>query len=240
MRALPLVTTALTLALLTGCAASPEEVAGQAAPAGAPSAVPVTTAPATPSRPAASVTPPATASAVPPPAAAKPPSSIPAPAKNTPAPVASPFFPQPIEYTDWRNATIHGMRDAGDATFRNGTATSGSTTCTINPGGVQPGYGHFIVEEPASAAATGDAAVLVECGSDRRQAIVPVQFGYDQTTLHARGFIQADAPAGSSRMTFTRLLIDGVDIVATVALPGGGTEERRYHHWGMGSEWRQV
>ena len=49
-------------------------------------------------------------------------------------------------------------------TFRNGS-NGFDIPCTILPGGAQPVYAEFVVEEPANEPSTEDALVLVELGN---------------------------------------------------------------------------
>ncbi|MFR9775320.1 hypothetical protein ACL02O_04580 [Micromonospora sp. MS34] len=226
MRAVPLIAV-LSLSILTGCTTKPESVKGEAGPAGSPArtasatasaSAPVT---ATPSRTA-----PATTSASP---AAKP-----SPAGSA----SSPY--RRIRSTDWANMTLKGLTflDFGDATFRNGKASSGANTCTMLPGGARPAYAEYIAEEPANSPVTEDALILIECGSDGMdQALVPVQLAFDQRTRYARGVIPADPANGSGgRMTFTSYTIQSGTIVCTVRKADGSKETRRYRYDG-GDNW---
>jgi hypothetical protein len=237
VRALPLLITALSASILTGCASSPQNVAGEAGPAGAPSQTAGAT---VTSSPAVSVS----AS----PAASTPaPSDTIRPVKSTPTqtPTRTPTRTPAsvIRKTDWANVTLGnlGFMDFGDTTFRNGKASSGANNCTMLPGGAKPAYAEYLTEEPANSPVTEDALILIECGSDGMdQALVPVKLGFDLKTREALGFIRADRPTGpSNRMTFTSYTVEGHVIVTTVKKTDGSTETRRYR-FGGGDTWERI
>ncbi|MEU5787608.1 hypothetical protein ABZ754_07745 [Micromonospora purpureochromogenes] len=232
MRALPLLTAALSLSILTGCTSEPEKVEGDAGPAGAPSV----TAGATVSASAApSTTPSATASA------AVPASAIASPTLPPPAATSGPT--SEIRKTDWPDVTLANLAfmDIGEVRFRNGKASSGANNCTMLPGGARPAYAEFLTEEPANSPVTEDALILIECGSDGMdQALIPVQLGFDQKTRETIGFIQADPSTGPDRrMTFTSYTIARGVIVTTVRKADGSQETRRYR-FGGGTTWERF
>ncbi|MGK5440947.1 hypothetical protein ACSNN7_03820 [Micromonospora sp. URMC 105] len=225
-------TAALSLSILTGCTAEPENVDGAAGPAGSP---PVTAgATASPSA-TTSPTPSAIASA------AVSPSAVP-----TTTPSAAPSAsrrPSEIRRTDWANVTLANLDylGLGDVRFRDGRVSSGANNCTMLPGGARPAYAEFLTEEPANSPVTEDALILIECGSDGLdQALVPVKLGFDQKTRETMGFIQADpSPGPGSRMTFTSYTVEKGVIVTTVRKADGGRETRRYR-FGGGKTWERL
>ncbi len=203
MRALTLVIAALSVSIMTGCTSRPENVEGEAGPAGA-----------------ASQTTSATVSAS-------------AAALVSPSPTNSASgLRSGIRGTDWANVTLVnlGFMDLGDTRFRDGKASSGAVNCTMLPGGAQPVYAEYLAEEPANSPITEDALILIECGSDGMdQAVIPVKLGYDQKARLPIGFIPADPSTGpNNRMTFTSYSIENGVIVTTVRKANGSNETRRY------------
>ncbi|MFF5172565.1 hypothetical protein ACFY3U_08030 [Micromonospora sp. NPDC000089] len=243
MRSLLLSTTALSLSLLTTCTTGPQNVTGDAGPAGVPVATVSGPTASTPAGPDASVGSPRQRGTG-------------APAGSSTAgtgagPTAPTARPKPtgvpsssrtsvIRKTDWANMTLRSLSYMGftDATFRDGRASAGANNCTMLPGGAQPVYAEYLTEEPASSPVTEDALILIECGSDAmEQALVPVQVGFDQRTRQARGLIVADpTPGPNRRMTFTSYRVEGGTIVTTVRKADGGSEVRRYRNDG-GDTW---
>ncbi|MBQ0896102.1 hypothetical protein KBX37_23905 [Micromonospora sp. U56] len=224
-------TAALSLSILTGCTTEPENVDGEAGPAGAPSA----TATAGASAAASSTTPSAIASAAVSPSAA-----------TSTTPSAAPSISgrtSEIRKTDWANVTLANLDylGLGDVRFRNGRGSSGANNCTMLPGGARPAYAEFLTEEPANSPVTEDALILIECGSDGMdQALIPVKLGFDQKTRETIGFIQADPSSGpDSRMTFTSYTIARGVIVTTVRKADGAQETRRYRFAG-GTSWERA
>ncbi|WP_170285436.1 hypothetical protein [Micromonospora palomenae] len=225
-------TAALSLSILTGCTTDPENVDGEAGPAGAPSATATASASAAAS---SSTTPSATASAAVSPSAAN--STTPSAAPSTSGRTSE------IRKTDWANVTLANLDylGLGDVRFRDGRGSSGANNCTMLPGGARPAYAEFLTEEPASSPVTEDALILIECGSDGLdQALIPVKLGFDQKTRETMGFIQADPPPGpGSRMTFTSYTVEKGVIVTTVRKADGGRETRRYR-FGGGKTWERL
>lgn len=228
---------------VAGCAGGPDRLNGDAAPAGgigSPSA-PGASAPASP--PAAGQ--PSTS----PPAATTRPGST-SPVVTTTRPGSTRRGPGPgIRQTNWPNSVIQNLRFCAEpdrkVTFRNGT-NGLDIPCLILPGGAAPVYADFLVEEPANAPRTEDALVLVELGNPgaaRRQALVPVQVGFDGRTLAARGHIAGDdpSPAGDRVMTFISYrILDGNRVEAKVRRLDGTTETRRYRQQGMTDTWERI
>jgi hypothetical protein len=225
MRIRSLVITALGLAVLTACTATPEKVGGEAGPAGSPFRTPGVTASAS-----------ATVSAGP---SASDRATVPVKSSRPAGSSAS----SKIRRTDWDNVTLAGLDHMGfaDARFRNGTATSGANSCTMLPGNARPAYAEYLTEEPADSPVTEDALILIECGSDGKdQVLVPVKLAFDQKTRVAMGLIRADLPTGpDNRMTFTSYSVQRSVIVAGVRRTDGSRETRRYRFDG-GRNWERI
>ena len=242
MRVVPLTVAALQLTALTGCAAGPETVAGDAGPAGSPPSLVSSSSVVPGAVPSATTTPvPAstTASSATPASA---PASAPSPSRPSSAPATTaPAATGTIRTTDWANVTLADLWQYGDVTFSNGKGSSGANNCHTLPGGARPFYAEYLTEEPARAPVTEDALILVDCGSDmQQQALVPVKLGYDQKTRQTVGVIPADPPPGPDReMTFTSYRVEKGVIVTTVRKADGSAETRRYRYNG-GINWERF
>ena len=155
--------------------------------------------------------------------------------------------PSEIRKTDWRNVSVQGLDFCGGgnvATFRNGS-NNNDVPCLMLPGGAQPVYAEFLVEEPANRPATEDALVLVQLGNPGaalRQALVPVAIAADGRTRIAWPVIKGDEPsaAGDKAMTFTAYRVEKGTVVATVKRLDGGSETRRYRQAGPFGPWEQF
>jgi hypothetical protein len=224
MRIMSLTVAALQLVALAGCTDGPENVAGDAGPAGAPS-----------STASAAVSP-----------AASPSTGQPVTSATSKPAGGSPTTTTKgggggIRKTDWSAVTLADLGQYGDVTFKNGKASSGADNCDMLPGGARPYYAEFLTEEPANSPVTEDALILIDCGSDaQQQMLVPVKLGYDQKTRQTVGYISADPPPGPGKqMTFTSYSVQNGVIVTTVRKADGSTETRRYRHDG-GKGWERV
>ncbi|MGC4814975.1 hypothetical protein ACLQ29_31055 [Micromonospora sp. DT228] len=153
-----------------------------------------------------------------------------------------------IRQTDWPNAVIRKLTfcsESDDAVaFRNGS-NGFDVPCRILPGGAQPVYGEFIVEEPANAPSTEDALVLVELGNAnaaRRQALVPVQLSDNGRGRHAWPAIRGDQPGSGADqvMTFVSYRLVGQNVEATVRTLDGGTETRRWRKADGSGNWARY
>ncbi|MFG2050810.1 hypothetical protein ACGFIW_25680 [Micromonospora sp. NPDC048935] len=234
MRGKLLVGVALTVTVGAGCTPSVERLAGDAGPAGPAAGS------ASPSVPGA----PTTASSG---------SGTPAAGSTSPAaPVAGTSGPDTqvsaIRQTDWPNAVIRKLGFCGESddsvAFRNGS-NGFDVPCRILPGGAQPVYGEFIVEEPANAPSTEDALVLVELGNPnaaRRQALVPVQLSDNGRGRYAWPVIRGDQPGsgGAQVMTFASYRLVGQNVEATVRTLDGGTETRRWRKADGSGNWERY
>ncbi|MFG1997254.1 hypothetical protein ACGFJ7_45470 [Actinoplanes sp. NPDC048988] len=239
MRVLPLTVAALQIAALTGCDAGPENVSGDAGPAGAPAPVSAVSVSVAPTSGPATSTPTVRASST---RSSTAPKTAPETAPETAPATTTKTAPSTgIRATDWNNVTLKGFPTLGDLTFKNGKASSGANNCTMLPGGARPFYAEYLAEEPASAPVTEDALILVDCGSDmRQQSLVPVKLGYDQKTRETVGAIKADAPTDwDEAMTFTSYRVENGTIVTTVRKTDGTPETRRYRFNG-GTNWERF
>ncbi|MEU8082459.1 hypothetical protein AB0B57_02320 [Micromonospora sp. NPDC049101] len=233
MRGKLLVGVALSVTVGAGCTPSVDRVAGDAGPAGSAAGS------ASPSVSSA----PTTASSGP---------GTPTAGSATPAAPVSRTSgtgtqPSEIRQTDWPNAVIRklGFCESDDSVvFRNGS-NGFDVPCRILPGGAQPVYGEFIVEEPANAPSTEDALVLVELGNPnaaRRQALVPVQLSDNGRGRYAWPVIRGDQPGSGvdQVMTFVSYRLVGQNVEATVRTLGGGTETRRWRKADGSGNWERY
>ncbi|MEQ4305898.1 hypothetical protein ABNF97_31700 [Plantactinospora sp. B6F1] len=153
-----------------------------------------------------------------------------------------------IRKTDWRNVTVTRLKFCGEqdgvVRFRNGS-NGLDIPCRMLPGGAQPVYREFLVEEPANAPEREDALVLVELGNPgaaRQQALVPIQVGSDGKTRVAWPVIKGDPPGRNPDevMTFTSYRVEDWTVVAVVKRLDGRTETRRYRQAGMYGPWERF
>ncbi|MEU7750369.1 hypothetical protein [Micromonospora sp. NPDC049171] len=224
MRGKLLVGVALSVTVGAGCTPSVDRVAGDAGPAGSAAGS------ASPSAPSAPTT------------ASSGPGTPTAGSTSGPAPQGG-----EIRQTDWPNAVIRklGFCESDDSVvFRNGS-NGFDVPCRILPGGAQPVYGEFIVEEPANAPSTEDALVLVELGNPnaaRRQALVPVQLSDNGRGRYAWPVIRGDQPGSGvdQVMTFVSYRLVGQNVEATVRTLDGGTETRRWRKADGSGNWERY
>ncbi|MEU8327490.1 hypothetical protein [Micromonospora sp. NPDC048839] len=229
-----LVGVALSVTVGAGCTPSVDRQGGEAAPAGPFISSVSPSASSTPTTASSGPGTPATGSA-----------TQGAPDARTSGPAAQ---VSEIRRTDWPNAVIRTLTfcsESDDAVaFRDGS-NGLDVPCRILPGGAQPVYGEFIVEEPANAPSTEDALVLVELGNAnaaRRQALVPVQLSDNGRGRQAWPAIRGDQPGSGvdQVMTFVSYRLVGENVEATVRTIDGGTETRRWRKADGSGNWARY